>query len=290
MVAALGALDRLVGVSHECDWPPPARRLPHLTRSRIHATASSGEVDQQVRELAGAGVELFELDLSLLRRLEPDLIVTQALCDVCAVSETDVRAGAEALAHPCQVLSLGATTLDDVLDSVRAVASALDHGEAGTRLLKEIGRRFDVVRHRLNNTGAAPRRVAVIEWGDPLFTAGHWVPEMIRIAGGVDVLAAPGEHSRTRRPSELAGARPDVLIFAPCGYDLDRSFEEAATLLARESWAWAAHLEAWAIDGNALSSRPGPRLCDGVETFAVMLHPGLFDYPLAGRARRVPTL
>jgi iron complex transport system substrate-binding protein len=287
-VAALGALDRLAGVSHECDWPHPIRALPRLTRSRIPAAASACEVDQQVRDLTRSGVDLFALDIPLLRHLAPDLIITQSLCDVCAVSEEDVRAAAAALPHACNVLSLGATTLDDVFTSVRAVADALEEGEAGGRLLDTLTSRLTAVSLGWKNAGATARRVAVIEWADPLFTAGHWVPEMVHHAGGIDVVATPGEHSRTRHLAELVDAAPEVLVFAPCGYDLDRSCHEATALLADAAWMWATHLETWAIDGNALSSRPGPRLCDGVETLAAMFHPDLFDFSLAGRARRVP--
>ncbi|MFL5578238.1 MAG: ABC transporter substrate-binding protein [Gemmatimonadaceae bacterium] len=292
IVASLGALDGLVGVTHECDWPPAVRSLPRVTASALDAGAGSaagaGEVDARVRELSAAGAALFVLDEALLARLRPDVILTQALCDVCAVSETDVRAVAARLAPAPRVVTLSATTLDGVLDGdVARVAEAIGRADAGAALAEELRGRMRRVHETLRAARAPRPRVAVIEWTDPVYAAGHWVPEMVRRAGGVDVLASAGEHSTTRAVEAVASAGPDLLLFAPCGYDAPRAADEARRTLARPEWRWAASRPAWAVDANAYVSRPGPRLVEGVELFARVMHPGLFGEPEEACAVRV---
>jgi iron complex transport system substrate-binding protein len=291
IVAALGALDSLVGVTHECDHPGAVRSLPRVTSSAVDApsggdrSADAGAVDARVRELSAAGAALFALDEALLARLRPDVVLTQALCEVCAVSETDVRALAARLDPAPRVVTLAGTTIDGVLDEdVAGVARAIGRAEAGAALADELRGRLRLVHETLKAARAPRPRVAVIEWTDPVYAAGHWVPDMVRRAGGVDALARPGEHSTTRPVAAVAAAAPDVLIFAPCGYDAARAAAEARRVLARPEWAWAAHLPAWAVDANAYVSRPGPRLVDGVELFARVMHEGLFGRPDADRA------
>ncbi len=277
-VVALGLADRLVGVTHECD-APGTERLPRVTASGVDAQAGAAEVDAAVRELSSAGAAIFALDARRIAELRPDVILTQRLCDVCAVSETDVRALAARLDPAPHVATLAATTLDGVWDDVRAVARALAAEEAGERL---VGDRLATLRavHETLKAARAPRpRVAVIEWGDPIYAAGHWVPEMVRRAGGVDVLAQPGEHSTTRTVEQVAEADPEVVLIAPCGYDAARAEREARRLLATEAWAWARGRRVWAIDANRLVSRPGPLLADGVVAMAATFAPGLFAAP-----------
>jgi iron complex transport system substrate-binding protein len=276
IVAALGAGDSLVGVTHECDYPPAAAALPRVTTSIVDAAASPGDVDAQVRMLASAGSALYLLDEPRIRELQPELIFTQALCDVCAVSETDVRALAARMIPAPRVVSLSASTLDDVLADVTRVANALRLDDAGRTLLAGMQARIRAVHDTLKAAHAPRPRIAVIEWGDPVFSAGHWVPEMVKRAGGIDVLAAPGAHSRVISAGEIAAASPEIVIVAPCGYDVTRAAGEARRLLATPEWQFPGTTAVWALDGNALTSRPGPRLVDGIEVMAHIFNPALF--------------
>ena len=275
IAAALGAGPELVGISHECDHPPQVASLPRVTRSAIDASRSSAEIDRQVRERSGAGHALFALDETRLATLAPELVLTQALCDVCAVAEDDVRALAARLSPSPAVVTLGGTSLGGVFDDVRRVATALGRPEAGDRLVAALEARVRAVHERLKAAGAPRPRVAVIEWTEPLFAAGHWTPELVRRAGGEDVLARAGTHSREVNADEVRLARPDVIVVAPCGFDLARAGTELDRLRGSPAWSWARDLRWAALDGNALLSRPGPRLVDALEQLAGVLHPQL---------------
>jgi iron complex transport system substrate-binding protein len=285
--AALGALDRVAGVTHECDHPPAAACLPRVTRSAVPTHAPAGEVDAAVRALAAAGAPLFELDEPAIAALRPDVLLTQALCDVCAVWEGDVRALAARLPAPPAVVALGGTTLAGVADDVRRTADALGRPAAGAALAAAMEARLAAVHEALRAARAPRPRAAVVEWADPVFLAGHWGPEMVRRAGGVDVLGVAGAHSTTVAVDALAAADPEVVVVAPCGYDLARAAAEARALVADPRWAWLAGRRVWAVDANAYVSRPGPRLVDGVELFARVFHPGLFGEPAPHTAVRV---
>ncbi len=273
IVAALGMLDALAGVTHECDHPAEAARRPRVTHSAVDADAGAAEVDGQVRALAEAGAPLFTLREGEIAALRPTVVLTQALCDVCAVSETDVRALAARLPSPPAVVTLGATTLDGVLEDVERVAAAMGVPDRGRALVESLRARLDAVHATLKAARAPRPRVAVVEWTSPVYAAGHWVPEMVRRAGGVDVLASPGEHSRPRTVAEVREARPEVIVFAPCGYDAPRAEEEMRRTLAGDAWAWARGVRCVAADANAHVSRPGPRLVDGVEWMAAAFNP-----------------
>jgi iron complex transport system substrate-binding protein len=286
IVAALERAEWLVGVTHECD-APAAAIVPRVTRSAVDASRPAGVVDGAVRELATAGAPIFTLDEASIAELAPEVVLTQRLCDVCAVSEHDVRALAARLAPPPRVVTLGGTTLDGIWADVRAVADALGDTARGEALVADAQARLRRVHETLKAARAPRPRVAVVEWTDPPYAAGHWVPEMVRRAGGVDVLAAPGEHSRPRAAAEIAAADPEVLLVAPCGYDAARAEAEARALLAREEWAWARGRRVWALDANALTSRPGPGVVRGVEVLAAIVAPGLFAAPESREARRV---
>jgi iron complex transport system substrate-binding protein len=280
IVAALGALDRLVGITHECDHPSEVSGHTRVTSTRVDTSAPPDVVDAQVRELARTGAPLFAILEAQIARLAPDLLLTQALCDVCAVSEDDVRALAGRLNPPPRVVTVSATTLDGVLDDIRIVAAALGIADHGRAVVDGLVIRLRAV-HDVLKAAQAPRpRVAVIEWVDPLFSGGHWIPDMVRRAGGRDVIAAPGSHSTTMSGDAIAEARPDVIIVAPCGYDVTRAAAAAGTLTV------PAGVSVWAVDANGLFSRPGPRLVDGVETLAAVLHPALFPPPDPARALR----
>ncbi len=287
IVAALGALESLVGVTHECDFPAEVSRLPRVTASAMDRDASSRAIDAAVRALSSSGAPVFTLDAGDLRRLAPTLILTQSLCEVCAVSEGDVRAIAEVLSPPPRVLPLVGTTLDGVWEDVIAVGAALERSAAAANLLAAIAQRLRRVHETLRPARAPRPRVAVVEWLDPLFAAGHWTPELVRRAGGIDVLATAGAHSVTVTMDQLRAADPEVLLFAPCGFDVERTEREARGLLAGPDWDWARDRTAWAIDGNAITSRPGPRLADAVEVMAAIFSPTLFAAPAPSYARQL---
>lgn len=287
IVAALGGLDRLVGVTHECDWPPMVTSRARVTSSAVDSSRSPREVDTQVRELSHAGTPLYSVNESLVRALHPDLIVTQAVCEVCAVHEDDVRALAARLTPSPAIVTLSATTLEGVFDDILRVANAMALADEAEELLDGAHARLAVTHTTLKAAHAPRPRVAVVEWGDPIFTGGHWVPDMIHRAGGIDVIGAPGERSRTIEVSELRDANPDIVIVAPCGYGLARAESEARRLLAQPAWAWTAGRQVWAIDANAFASRPGPRLVAGVEVLARIFNPTLFTPLDAAHAVRI---
>lgn len=287
IVAALGHLDDIVGVSHECDFPPVVRSRDVVTSSAIDSTAAPGAVDVAVRDFVDTGRPLYDVREDLVRALAPNVMVTQVVCDVCAVSEGDVRALAGRLTPSPEVVTLGATTLDGIFDDIRRVADALGVADRADELIERSRSRMRAVHETLEAARAPRPRVAVIEWTDPVFAAGHWVPEMIYRAGGEDVLAEPGEHSRTRTLDTIRTADPELILIAPCGFDLERAAADAERVLSTDGWAWAREKQVWAVDANAFLSRPGPRVIDGIELLAGILHPTLFPAVDERSARRV---
>ena len=287
LVCALGARDSLVAISHECDYPADVALLPRVTASAVDRDASSASIDAEVRLLSNSGRSMFALDAADITRLAPTVILTQALCDVCAVSDGDVRDIATLVSPAPTIISLSGTTLDGIWDDFTDVGVAIGRADETTDLLVTIAERLRVVHERLKSARSPRPRVAVIEWLDPLFVAGHWTPELVRRAGGIDVLAKPGEHSVQIAVERIRDAEPDVLLFAPCGFDVVRAEREARALLGSSDWGWARGCEAWAIDGNALTSRPGPRLADAVEVMASIFAPALFAPAPAVHARNL---
>ncbi len=277
IVAALGGMEHLVGVTHACDHPPLVASRVRVTGTAIDDTAAPGVVDAQVHAIASQGAPLYALYEDRIRALNPDLIITQALCAVCAVMESDVRAVAARLAPVPRVITLSATSLDGVLEDIRLVGEAMALADEAAEVLAGARARLRLLHETLQAATAPRPRVAVIEWGDPLYAAGHWVPEMVRRAGGVDVGAKPGEHSVVVTMDAVRAADPEVILIAPCGYDLAHSAVEGDRLLARPEWAWARERRVFALDANAFVSRPGPRLVDGVELFARLFNPTLFS-------------
>jgi iron complex transport system substrate-binding protein len=287
IVGALGGIDQVVGVTHECDWPPVVSSRLRVTSCSVDSSRGPREVDAQVRELSHAGTPLYTLNERAIRGLHPDVILTQALCDVCAVHEGDVRALAASLPGAPTVLTLNATTLEGVFDDIKRVGDVLGLADESEELLIGSHQRLDAVHTILKNARAPRPRVAVVEWGDPIFTGGHWVPDMIRRAGGTDVIGQSGEHSKTITINDLQSATPDILVIAPCGYDLPRARMEANRLLSLDEWKWTQGLQVWAMDANAFASRPGPRLVGGVEIFARIFNPSLFSPLDPAHAERI---
>jgi iron complex transport system substrate-binding protein len=275
LLFALGLGDQVVAVTHECDWPPEAKSIPHLTRTVIPDGLSAAEIDRTVRETVDNGKPLYELDADRLAGLEPDLIVTQAVCDVCAVSYEDVVAVAASLPGKPRVLSLDPMRLDEVIADFGRLGEAASAQPEARLLREQARRRLEAVATAVE--GAPVARVLALEWLDPPFIAGHWVPEMIAIAGGQDALGQPGERSRTATWDELEDTPCDVAVVMPCGYGAERSAEEARTFAARIDSLRAAR--AVAVDASAYFSRPGPRLVTGVELIGHVLHPDRVERP-----------
>ena len=277
IVAALGALETLVGVTHECDYPAVVGSRARVTRSAVDGAAAPGDVDARVSELLSSGASLYTMDEPRIAALRPDVIITQALCDVCAVTEADVRALAARLTPSPAVITVSGGTIDGVFDDIARVAAALHMVDEGEELLAGLRARTRAVHDRLAQHSAPRPRVAVIEWTDPIYAAGHWAPEMVRRAGGTDVLARAGERSVMVSAGQVRDADPEVILVAPCGYPARRAHDAARVMLAREEWSWARDRRVWAVDANGLVSRPGPRLVDGIELFARIFNPSLFS-------------
>jgi iron complex transport system substrate-binding protein len=275
MLFALGLGPDLIAVTHECDYPEAVLELPRVTRDLLPAGLSSAEIDAAVKERTLRGESIYELDTKLLHELQPDLIVTQALCSVCAVSYDDVRAVANELASHPQVISLDPHTVGEVLGDAGTLAQATDRKEAAVELVRDAAVRIDRVRLAVRNAGRRPR-VAALEWLDPPFAAGHWTPQLIDYAGGEDVLGFAGENSAQRTWADVAGAQPDVVIVMPCGYDAEIAHREAE--MHRDELVRVGAGEVVAVDAAAYFSRPGPRIVDGLELLASILHPELFPH------------
>ncbi len=288
IVHLVGAGHALVGVSHECDHPKGVETLPKLTASKIDNSMTGAEIDAAVTRLSDEG-SIYALDADLLEELRPDLVITQGLCDVCAVSLNVVERTAAGLPAPPRILALDPTSIEDVLTDVVAVGGTLGRGEEAWRKVAALRERLARVEEAV--AGLPRPRVACIEWLDPPFSAGHWVPEMVRLAGGEEMLAEPGEPSRRLRWEQILEAAPEALVLMPCGFDARRAVEEAWALPGLPGWSGLPAVRGgcvWAVDANSYFSRPAPRLVEGVEILARILHPEAFtDAPGPDEAVRL---
>lgn len=278
---ALGLGESVVGVSHECDFPDEARRKPVIVRGRIASPASpSGEIDRQVREQLNAASSLYTLDREQLQHLAPDLILTQELCRICAVDYREVEQVCQAMDPRPEILSLAPTSLDGVFDDIARVAECTNSAGRAQMLIASLEARIDDLQRKTSGLDFRPR-VACLEWLDPIFSAGHWIPQMVALAGGEDVLARPGEPSAQLSWNHVVERAPEVLILMPCGFDVQRTLSEIALVKERPGWNELPAVSAgrvFAVCANALFSRPGPRLIDGLELLAGLLHPRLFPH------------
>lgn len=286
IVCALGAGPLLVGRSHECDFPASVLSLPALSQARIEAAGTSLEIDREVRALVERALSVYRVDAERLRELAPDLILTQTLCAVCAVTPSDLESALRAWtgSRP-RILSLEPARLDDVWRSVALVAEALDVRERGRELLLELRERVDAIAKRAAGAASRPR-VACIEWIDPLMAAGNWMPELVELAGGRSLFAAAGEHSPWIEWDALREADPDVVLALPCGFSLERTRCELEALRTRADFAQLRAVRSrrvFALDGNQYFNRPGPRLVESLEILVEILHPELFDFGHAGQ-------
>jgi iron complex transport system substrate-binding protein len=279
---ALGLGDQVVGVTHECDWPPEARDRPRVTASLVETgELTSAEVDRAVAGAAAEGKPLYAVDAEVWSEIEADVVVAQDLCEVCAVSTDQLDEITSARSLEVEVVDFSPSTLDHVLACIVGLGMRLGAEAAADDVTGGMRSRFDRVRAALAETESSPR-VFVSEWLDPPFAAGHWVPDMVSLAGGTEVAGIAGEPSHRMRWNDVALLEPDVVVLAPCGFDLDRTLSELVTLdLSAGLLGTPARQESrvFVVDANAHFSRPGPRLADGVELLAYLLHPDAYSDP-----------
>jgi iron complex transport system substrate-binding protein len=286
IICALGLEDQLVGVTHECDYPASVRRLPKVTRTLIPTDASSAEIDRLVRERLGGQSALYSLDGEMLERLAPDLIVTQALCDVCAVAEEEVRNAACLLPNGPPVLNLEPETLDEVLKCIGDVAAAARVPARGAEVIAALRARVDAVTARSAHLSHHPR-LALLEWLDPPFSTGHWNPQLVRLAGGVDMLGQEGAKSRTLRWEDVIASQPEVVLISCCGFTTERAMQDVPLLERVPGWDDVPAVRngrVFVTDGAAYFSRPGPRLVDSLELLAHVIDRRV--HPLPSRVQR----
>jgi iron complex transport system substrate-binding protein len=281
IVCALGFEDQLVGRSHECDFPESVKRLPVCTEPKFAVEGSSYDIDQRVKAVLQDGLSVYRVHADLLKELRPDVIVTQSHCEVCAVSQRDVeRAVCDWLGARPQVVSLAPNALADVWDSIRQVADALGAHGRGEELIRGLQERMSAIAERVRGLPARPT-VAYVEWIDPLMAGGNWMPELVALAGGVNLFGEAGKHSPWMTRDELRQREPEVIFVAPCGFDLDRTRGEMPALTGRRGWSDLRAVRAGRVylaDGNQYFNRPGPRLVESLEILAEVLHPGAFSF------------
>jgi len=288
IVCELGLGSHLVGVTHECDYPPFVKSLPKVTETLVPHDASSRDIDTLVRERLKTQRALYTLDMPTLERLAPDLIVTQALCDVCAVSEAEVTAAACSLPGRPQVVNLEPMRLSEVFDCIRLVGDAANVSRTAVEVIERLQRRVNAVARRTERIADRPKGV-LLEWLDPPFCSGHWSPELVRLAGGTELVGREGQASRTTAWERIREADPEWLMVACCGFDVTRTLQDLAILAGYPGFRDLACVRSdrvFVTDGNAYFSRPGPRLVDSLEILAHALHPEVHPLPAGLNAAR----
>lgn len=279
IVCALGARAELVGVSHECDYPADVKGLPILTSPKINTKTSSLQIDKAVREAAKESLAVYNLDRAKLKSLAPDVIVTQDLCDVCAVSYTEVcEAAKDIVGKEVKIVNLKPERLGDIFSDIEKVASAIGRAPQAVKVVSELKARVDVVRDRASRTSVRPE-VLTIEWLDPIMPGGTWMPELIECCAAAPLITKPGEKSPTIQLSQLESLDPDCVVIKPCGFNLERTISEAEILRKNLPWMdWDAVMQGriFICDGNQYFNRPGPRIVDSLEILAACIHPKQF--------------
>jgi iron complex transport system substrate-binding protein len=287
IVCALGLEDQLVAVTHECDFPIRVKRKPVVTASVLSPNTGSDAIDRHIRRLVHEGSSIYHLDADRLAALDPNLILTQELCQVCAVSYPIVETAARRLGGSTQLVSLEPESLSDVYDHVQLVGRLTDRIDEADRVVTGLQQRVSAVNRLVGQRET--RRVLCLEWIDPLFGSGHWTPELVELAGGQDLLGNRRQPARVIAWDEVIAAAPDVLVVMACGFSLDRSLQEMPLLEQRPGWKALPAVrsgDVYVVDGNAYFSRPGPRLVDSVEIMAGLLHPDLVTRAAPDVARR----
>jgi iron complex transport system substrate-binding protein len=282
IVYALGLGDAIVGVTHECDYPPDAKQKPVIVRSVIDPMRmSASEIDRKVGELLQAGTGLYSIDDQAFDAAAPDVILTQGLCEVCALDYNAVVKAAARLPNRPQIISLNPHSLNDILDDITTVGATTERQSAAAALVENLRQRIERVGER--EPDKRPR-VVCLEWFEPLYSAGHWVPEMVALAGGYDVLGKKGQPSAKIEWDEVVHARPEVVLLMPCGFDVRRTVGESTPLRALPGWNELPAVKngnVFALNGNAYFSRPGPRLVNGLELLARIIHPETVTWSLS---------
>ncbi|MBM4122119.1 MAG: cobalamin-binding protein [Nitrospira sp.] len=294
VVAALGLADDLVGISHECDYPPDVRHKPVLVRAAIDAERTvSPEIDRQVRETLHNGRPLYQLDETLFSRTQPDLVITQDLCNVCAVTPGQLQQTLSQLAKEPRLLTLNPMSLEDILTDVERIGAATGRKPQADALVSQLRTRLQTIHERIAAAQERPK-VACLEWLDPLYAPGHWVPEMVAWAGGRNLLGRAGVPSEPILWEAVLAAQPDVLILMPCGFSAARTLRELEQIdfqARRPGWSTLPAVRngrVFAVDSASYFSRPGPRLVEGVAILATLCHPSIFGHDVPTGARRVP--
>ncbi|HJQ24157.1 MAG TPA: cobalamin-binding protein [Blastocatellia bacterium] len=285
IVCALGFEPQLVGRSHECDYPPSVKGLSQLTAPKLNITATSGEIDRQVKQLVQQALSVYRVDAEALERLRPTHIITQTQCEVCAVSLKDVEAAVcEIVSSRPQIVALEPNALADVWSDIHRVAAALDAAERGEALVSDLRQRMEAIHNRSRAIVNRPT-VACVEWIEPLMAAGNWMPELVEMAGGRNLFGQAGKHSPWMTWDELVASNPEVLFVSPCGFDIPRTIEEMHWLCERREWHQLSAVQSGRVfiaDGNQYFHRPGPRLAESLEILAEMLHPQVFHFGYEG--------
>ncbi len=278
IICELGFRDQLVGRSHECDQPESVKDLPKLTDSSVKNTGNSSEIDQSIKSLLKNGLSIFNVKADLLAEVNPDIVFTQDHCEVCAVSFDDVKS---AVHRYCgkdpEVISLSPTNLSEIYQSIKTIGEALDADEKANELVKELRLRMDIIRNTV--IGEPVKRVACLEWIEPLMTGGNWIPELLEIVGGDYLLSEPGKHSPWIDWEDVVDENPDVILMMPCGYDINQTLNEMQLLTQKEDWESIKAVQnddVYILDGNRYFNRPGPTIYESTRILGEILHPNLF--------------
>lgn len=279
IVYELGLGDQILGVSHDCDWPPDVLKKPKLSQAVVHAEMSSAEIDQIVRERLHSGLSVYHIDVELLQKLEPDLILTQELCEVCAPSFDDVRQAVKLLRKQPQIISLEPHTIEDIFDTILTVGEVTGRSDVARRVVARLRRRVERIREKTEALALRPK-VCCIEWLEPIMISGHWVPQMVEYAGGEDWLGEIGWPSRSADWEEILSYNPDVIVLMPCGFSIERTLREIDLLTERDGWEELTAVkesQVFVVEASAYFNRPGPRIVAGLEILAEIIHPESFS-------------
>ena len=285
IICALGLEYRLVGRSHECDYPPGISNLPICSSAKFLPGSDSAQIDRQVKEIISESLSIYTIDRDLIKSLAPEVIITQAQCEVCAVSLKDVElALSDLLDKECQIISLQPNELDDVYGDIRMIAGQLGVENAAEELLELSAERINIIRHKLKFITEKPT-VACIEWLSPLMMAGNWTPEIIEIAGGLPILTEAGKHSSYINFQDILQAEPDIILIMPCGFSIQRTLQEISLMLDTPGWADLKAVKSQRVyiaDGNQYFNRSGPRITDSIEIMAEIINPKQFIFGYEG--------
>jgi iron complex transport system substrate-binding protein len=286
IVCALDATDQLVGRSHECDYPPEILSLPACTSAKMDSGVDSQTIDREIKTLLASGSGIYRIDAELLRQLKPDVIVTQAQCEVCAVSLQEVEAAARDCRHRPEIVSLSPNRLADIWEDIRRVSDALGLAEHGREVLRTLKNRVVNIIEKTCQLQPRPS-VFCVEWLDPLMAAGNWVPELVELAAGHDVLGESGRHSAWTNWETLQHLNPDIIVAMPCGFGLERTRTEMAALAGKPGWEKLSAVKnnrVYVTDGNQYFNRPGPRIVESLEILTEIIHPSRFNFAHRGKA------